>query len=71
LDLAPKFDRLDLRATWTSPTTAWVVSGFVNNVFDELGITQILREGEEEGFRRAAQVTEPRLYGIEVTYTMQ
>jgi outer membrane receptor protein involved in Fe transport len=71
LDLAPEFDRLDLRATWTSPTSAWVVTGFVNNVFDELGITQILKEGEEEGYRRSAQVTEPRLYGIEVTYTMQ
>ncbi len=69
LDLAPEYDRIDLRATWTSPSQAWVVSGFVNNVTDDLGIRFIERHGAADGYRRTAQVTEPRLYGLEVTYT--
>lgn len=70
LDKAPAYDRFDVRATWTSPDRSWIVSGFVNNVFDEIGIRQILRHGQAEGFRRTAQVTEPRLYGLEVTYSL-
>ena len=69
LDKAPDYDRIDLRATWTSPSQAWVVSGFVNNVTDELGIRFIERHGAVDGYRRTAQVTEPRLYGLEVSYT--
>lgn len=69
LDRAPEYDRIDLRATWTSPSESWVVSGFVNNVTDELGIRQILRHGEEDGYRRTAQVTEPRVVGLELSYT--
>jgi iron complex outermembrane receptor protein len=69
LDIAPEYQRIDLRATWTSPSESWVVSGFVNNVTDEIGIRQILRHGAADGYRRTAQVTEPRVYGLEVSYT--
>lgn len=68
LDRAPAYSRVDLRATWTSPAERWIVSGFVNNVFDEIGIRQILRNGAENGYRRTAQVTEPRVYGVELTF---
>lgn len=71
LDLAPEYERFDLRATWTSESEEWVFSAFVNNVFDEIGIRQILRHENTDGYRRTAQVTEPRVYGIEVTYAMQ
>ena len=71
LDRAPSYDRLDLRATWTSADERWIVAGFVNNVFDEIGIRQILRHGQADGFRRTAQVTEPRLYGIDVTFSFR
>ena len=71
LDLAPAYERLDLRATWTSPSESWIVSAFVNNLLDEIGIQQILRNGSSEGYRRTAQVTEPRVYGIELSYTMR
>lgn len=70
LDRAPDYQRVDLRATWTSATESWIVSGFVNNVFDEIGIRQILRHGASDGYRRTAQVTEPRLYGVELTYNI-
>jgi hypothetical protein len=45
------------------------VSGFVNNVTDDLGIRFIERHGYEDGYRRTAQVTEPRVFGLEVSYT--
>lgn len=68
LDLAPAYSRLDLRASWTSASESWILSGFVNNVFDEIGIRQILRSGGADGFRRTAQVSEPRVYGLELTF---
>ena len=70
LDRAPSYDRLDLRATWTSPSEMIQVTGFVNNVFDEIGIRQILQHGVDDGYRRTAQVTEPRVYGLELSYSM-
>ncbi|MFT7383934.1 MAG: hypothetical protein ACI90G_001517, partial [Urechidicola sp.] len=71
LDLAPAYDRLDLRATWMSRSEEWQVSAFVNNVQNEIGIRQIQRGTESEGFRRSAQVTEPRVYGLELAYTLR
>lgn len=69
LDKAPAYDRIDLRATWTSPSESWIVSGFVNNVTDDLGIRFIERHSQEDGYRRTAQVTEPRVFGLELSYT--
>jgi len=69
-DRAPSYDRIDLRATWKSPSESWAVSGFVNNVANEIGIRQIELESAVNGFGRTAQVTEPRLYGIEIAYTL-
>jgi hypothetical protein len=71
LDLAPAYDRMDVRATWTSASDEWTVSAFVNNVQNEIGIRQILALGANDGFKRTAQVTEPRVYGIELAYTLR
>jgi outer membrane receptor protein involved in Fe transport len=70
LDKAPAYGRLDLRATWTSTGENWIIGAFVNNVTDEIGIREILRHGSSDGFRRTAQVTEPRVYGVEITYNL-
>jgi iron complex outermembrane receptor protein len=70
-DLAPAYDRFDLRATWTNADESWIVSAFVNNVQNEIGIRQILKHGGGDGFRRTAQVSEPRHWGFEFTYTMR
>lgn len=70
VDTAPAYQRLDLRATWTSADSRWVVAGYVNNVMDEIGIRQIEPTSEDEGFRRTGQVTEPRNMGVEFTYKM-
>lgn len=69
-DKADSYGRLDLRATWTSPEERWVISGFVNNVMDEIGVLQVLRTGEEEFYRLSAGTTVPRLYGLELTYSL-
>jgi len=66
---ADSYGRLDLRATWNSPGNHWLVTGFVNNVFDDVGNLQILRGGEDEFFRHSSGTTVPRLYGVELTYT--
>ena len=66
---AEAYDRLDLRANWTSADSNWTVSAFVNNVFDDIGNLQILRAGETEFFRHSSGTTVPRLYGLEVQYS--
>ena len=67
---ADAYGRLDLRGTWTNAEQNLIVTGFVNNVFDEVAILQVLRHGEGENFRQSAGVTSPRVYGIELTYKM-
>ena len=67
---AGEYDRLDIRATWTSAGSNWKISAFVNNVFDDVGILQVLRQGEGEFFRRSAGTTVPRLMGLELTYAL-
>ncbi len=66
---AEAYSRTDLRATWTSNAGNWVVSGFVNNIFNDVANLQILRQGEAEFFRHNAGTTVPRLYGVELTYS--
>ena len=67
---AEAYGRLDLRASWSSADGRMIVSGFINNVLDDVGVLQILRHGEEEFFRQSAGTTLPRLYGIEFTVAM-
>ena len=67
---ADAYGRLDLRGTWTNTAQNLIVTGFVNNIFDEVAVLQVLRHGEGENFRQSAGVTSPRVYGIELTYKM-
>jgi iron complex outermembrane receptor protein len=67
-DSAPDYQRTDLRTTWRSEDEAWMLAAFVNNVFDDIGIRQIDRSGEEDNWRRSGAVTDPRLYGLELRY---
>jgi len=69
-DKAASYGRLDMRASWTSADGKMILSGFVNNVLDDVGVLQILREGESEHFRQSAGTTLPRLMGIEFTVSM-
>jgi len=67
---ADSYDRTDLRATWTSASSQWVVAGYVNNVFDDVGVLQVLRNDEAEGYRQSSGVTSPRQYGVELSYML-
>ena len=68
---ADSYDRTDLRATWTSAGGNWIVSGFVNNIFDDIGVLQVVREGEGEFHRHSSGTTAPRMYGLEFTYSLR
>jgi len=70
IDAAPGYKRVDIRSTYTSSDNKWEISAYVNNVQDEIGIRQIEAGGEDVGFRRTGQVTEPRNAGLEITYKM-
>ena len=69
-EMADSYGRWDLRASWTSADGRMMLSGFVNNVLDEVGVLQVLRHGEEEHYRQTAGTTLPRLMGIEFTVSM-
>jgi outer membrane receptor protein involved in Fe transport len=70
LDAAPSYQRTDLRLTWNSPSNAWLIAGFVNNIFDDIGIRQVDHYGSTEAvdFIRQGATTDPRTMGIEVDY---
>lgn len=67
-DEAPAYSRTDLRLTWLSAEQNWTVAAFVDNAFDDIGIRQIVANGEGANFRRDGALTDPRHYGIEVVY---
>jgi len=69
-DKAKSFGRLDMRASWVSSDGRMMLTGFVNNVLNDIGKLQILREGEGEHFRQSAGTTLPRLLGLEFTVAM-
>ncbi len=65
---ASSYDRFDLRASWHSSDESWLVAGFVNNVFNDIGWRQIEQYGstEESMYRRTGAPTDPRLVGVEI-----
>ncbi|MBS24679.1 MAG: hypothetical protein CMQ28_03455 [Gammaproteobacteria bacterium] len=69
-EMADGYSRTDFRATWTSSQGNWGVTAFVNNIFDDVGVLQVLRQSEAEYFRHNAGITLPRLYGIELSYNL-
>ncbi len=66
---AEAYGRVDLRATWTSTRYNVTVAGYVNNLLNNIGSLQVLREGEQEFFRHTLGTTVPRAYGVEVSYS--
>jgi outer membrane receptor protein involved in Fe transport len=68
VDKAPEYYRWDARVSWTSANEAFIVSGFVNNILNDIGIRQIARYGENQNYLRTATPTDPRLMGLEFTW---
>jgi outer membrane receptor protein involved in Fe transport len=70
LNTSPDFARWDGRVTWTSTDSRWSVSGWVNNILDEVGIRTIDTETEAQGFMRTVTPNLPRIGGIDVRYRL-
>jgi outer membrane receptor protein involved in Fe transport len=69
-DAAPWYQRTDVRVTWLSPSTQWTIAGFVNNVFDDVGLRQVdhYSSTEDVNFARVGANTDPRQMGLEVDF---
>ena len=68
LDLAPSWYRWDARATWTSADNKIVLSAFVNNITNEIGIRNIDKGNESYDYIRSVVPTLPRMSGLEFRY---
>jgi len=65
----PAYSRWDLRGTWTSPSKAWTVTAYVQNVLDEIGLVEVLPEAPRTaGATAMATLTEPRRFGLLVRW---
>ena len=65
----PAYSRWDLRGTWTSPSSAWAVTAYVQNVLDEIGLVEVLPEAPRTaGATAMATLTEPRQFGVQVRW---
>ena len=68
LTTAPDYMRWDARVSWENAAGNWNVSGFVNNITDDIGVRNMTFYGQNAGFRRTLEPTNPRMYGLEVQY---
>lgn len=65
----PAYSRWDLRGTWTSPSSAWTFTAYVQNVLDEIGLIEVLPEAPRTGRGTAmATLTEPRQFGVQIRW---
>ena len=73
-NLMPGYDRLDLRAAWTSANQQWSATVYVQNALDEIGLAEYIPgfrpdwafnagEGVAQGL-----LTEPRQYGLQMRW---
>ncbi|MFT3810503.1 MAG: TonB-dependent receptor [Micropepsaceae bacterium] len=68
----PAFDRVDLRAVWTSADDAYRVIGYVKNVFDEVGYDSAEGTQYDPTFSPGLAVSQtyglmpPRTFGVQV-----
>jgi hypothetical protein len=66
------YNRLDLRATWTSPSQQLTVTAFVQNVMDEIGLVAYLPQdaGENPLYPPMGTLTDPRRIGLVIDWAM-
>lgn len=62
------FDRVDARATWTSPTDTWNLTAFIKNIGDNRHANDASSGTIADGFLRTEYLTNPRMYGLQVNY---
>jgi iron complex outermembrane receptor protein len=71
LDRAPEFVRWDASVNWTSVEETWEVSAFINNITGELGVRALETQGEFLNFQRKVTTTDPRVYGVSLSYRIR
>ena len=59
----PAYDRWDFRTTWESATGVWNVTGFVQNILDEIAVQDMGPGGDLQ-----AWLTEHRRIGVQVRW---
>ena len=59
----PAYSRVDVRTTWQSANEVWAVTGYVQNLFDEIGIQEYAFDW--------GWLTEPRQTGVQIRYRPQ
>ena len=64
--------RLDLRASWTSPSEKWSASVFVQNVMNEIGLVTYLpfNDHENPSYPPYGTLTDPRRIGVVLRWKM-
>lgn len=68
LTVAPAYSRWDARISWNSADEQWGVSGFVNNILDDVGVRNMNVEDQNQNFRYTVEPTNPRMAGLEIQY---
>ena len=66
----PGYERWDLRATWTSANDVWSVTGYVQNVTDEIGLVEFLPLAYSAPLESQTMgtLTEPQRFGLQVRW---
>ena len=61
-------NRTDLYLRWSSPSAAWSVAAYANNLFDNRYVTGLHTYGTTVVGATGAGISEPRFYGMELQY---
>ena len=61
-------NRTDLYLRWRSPSAAWSVAAYANNLFDNRYVTGLHTYGTTVVGTTGAGISEPRFYGVELQY---
>lgn len=68
LVMAPEFYRWDARLSWVSSDEQWTVTGYVNNITNDVGTRNMFTYGSQGAYKRGVEPTNPRMAGIELNY---
>ena len=68
IDEAPDFSRMDFKVTYTNNEEDLEIMAFVNNIQNIIGVRNMWRQGEDQGYQRSIAPTLPRMAGIGFTY---
>ena len=64
------YDRWDARLSWFSPEGRFSVTGYVQNVTNEIGIMELAPRAWDEGYAQDGLLSNPRTYGLVLRYEM-